>query len=71
MSVGGYCSGATLPTLPIFARANVPMLIPAANSNELVDQHLPNVFLLNGTGTQQAEAALAVPHQDPVRARSP
>ncbi|MGN6612536.1 MAG: branched-chain amino acid ABC transporter substrate-binding protein [Angustibacter sp.] len=59
VSVGGYCSGATLPTLPIFAKAEVPMLIPAANSNELVDQHLPNVFLLNGTGTQQADAALA------------
>ena len=58
ISVGGYCSGATLPTLPIFSKANIPMLIPAANSNELVDQHLPNVFLVNGTGTQQADAAL-------------
>jgi branched-chain amino acid transport system substrate-binding protein len=35
------------------------MVIPAANSNELVKQHLPNVFLINGTGTQQAQAALA------------
>jgi branched-chain amino acid transport system substrate-binding protein len=58
VSVGGYCSGATLPTLPIFNRANVPMLIPAANSNELVAQKLPNVFLINGTGTQQADAAM-------------
>jgi len=58
ISVGGYCSGATLPTLPIFEKAGVPMLIPAANSNELVDQHKPNVFLINGTGTQQADAAL-------------
>jgi branched-chain amino acid transport system substrate-binding protein len=58
ISVGGYCSGATLPTLPIFEKANVPMLIPAANSNELVAQHKPNVFLINGTGTQQADAAL-------------
>ncbi|MGH3359286.1 MAG: branched-chain amino acid ABC transporter substrate-binding protein [Nocardioidaceae bacterium] len=57
-SVGGYCSGATLPTLPIFERADIPMIIPAANSNELVDQDLPNVFLINGTGTQQADAAL-------------
>lgn len=57
-SVGGYCSGATLPTLPIFDEAGIPMVIPAANSNELVDQHLPGVFLINGTGTQQAEAAV-------------
>lgn len=57
-SVGGYCSGATLPTLPIFDEAGVPMVIPAANSNELVKQKLPGVFLINGTGTQQAEAAV-------------
>lgn len=59
VSVGGYCSGATLPTLPIFEKAGVPMLIPAANSTELVDQGLDNVFLINGTGTQQADAAVA------------
>jgi branched-chain amino acid transport system substrate-binding protein len=59
VSVGGYCSGATLPTLPLFNKADVPMLIPAANSNDLVDQHLPNVFLINGTGTQQADTAVA------------
>jgi branched-chain amino acid transport system substrate-binding protein len=58
VSVGGYCSGATLPTLPIFNKADIPMLIPAANSNELVAQKLPNVFLINGTGTQQADAAM-------------
>ncbi|MBS1696819.1 MAG: branched-chain amino acid ABC transporter substrate-binding protein [Actinobacteria bacterium] len=57
-SVGGYCSGATLPTLPIFNEAKVPMVIPAANSNELVKQKLPGVFLINGTGTQQAQAAV-------------
>ncbi|MFD0783098.1 branched-chain amino acid ABC transporter substrate-binding protein [Micromonospora azadirachtae] len=58
VSVGGYCSGATLPTLPIFEKAGVPMLIPAANSNELVAQHKKNVFLINGTGAQQSDAAL-------------
>lgn len=57
-SVGGYCSGATLPTLPIFDEAGIPMVIPAANSNELVAQQLPGVFLINGTGTQQAQAAV-------------
>ncbi|MFC4590084.1 branched-chain amino acid ABC transporter substrate-binding protein [Sphaerisporangium corydalis] len=59
VSVGGYCSGATLPTLPIFGKANIPMIIPAANSQELVDQHLKHVFLINGTGSQQATAAMA------------
>ncbi|MFR9780301.1 branched-chain amino acid ABC transporter substrate-binding protein [Micromonospora sp. MS34] len=58
ISVGGYCSGATLPTLPIFEKADVPMLIPAANSNELVKQHKKNVFLINGTGVQQSDAGL-------------
>ncbi|MEU9836049.1 branched-chain amino acid ABC transporter substrate-binding protein [Streptosporangium sp. NPDC048047] len=57
VSVGGYCSGATLPTLPIFGKSNIPMIIPAANSQELVDQKLKHVFLINGTGTQQAGAA--------------
>ena len=57
ISVGGYCSSATLPTLSRFNKANIPMIIPAANSADLVDQKLPNVFLLNGTGIQQAEAA--------------
>lgn len=58
-SVGGYCSGSTLPTLPIFGDANLPMVIPAANSNALVDAGQANVFLINGTGTQQAQAAVA------------
>ncbi|MGN6523089.1 MAG: branched-chain amino acid ABC transporter substrate-binding protein [Actinomycetes bacterium] len=58
VSVGGYCSGATLPTLPIFNKADIPMIIPAANSDQLVEQGLKNVFLLNGTGTQQADAAM-------------
>jgi branched-chain amino acid transport system substrate-binding protein len=58
VSVGGYCSGATMPTLPIFARANVPMIIPGANSMDLVKQKLPNVFLINGTGLQQAQSAV-------------
>jgi branched-chain amino acid transport system substrate-binding protein len=57
ISVGGYCSSATLPTLSIFNKANIPMIIPAANSADLVAQKLPNVFLLNGTGIQQAAAA--------------
>ncbi|MDL9979992.1 branched-chain amino acid ABC transporter substrate-binding protein [Microbacterium sp. ASV49] len=58
ISVGGYCSGATLPTMPIFNSAKIPMIIPAANSNKLVEANMPGAFLINGTGTQQAESAL-------------
>ncbi|WP_427870949.1 branched-chain amino acid ABC transporter substrate-binding protein [Leucobacter luti] len=60
-SVGGYCSGATLPTLPIFAEANIPMVIPAANSNALVGQ---GAFLINGTGAQQAAAIVKYANQE-------
>ncbi|MFI0452725.1 branched-chain amino acid ABC transporter substrate-binding protein [Actinomadura sp. 6N118] len=59
VSVGGYCSGATLPTLPVFDRAKIPMIIPAANSSELVEQKLKHIFLINGTGDQQAAAGIA------------
>ncbi|MCX4585527.1 branched-chain amino acid ABC transporter substrate-binding protein [Streptomyces sp. NBC_01481] len=58
VSVGGYCSGATLPTLPVFGKQKIPMIIPAANSNELVAQQQDHVFLINGTGSQQADAAV-------------
>lgn len=58
ISVGGYCSGATLPTLPIFDKAGIPMIIPAANSQDLVNEGLKSVFMINGTGLQQSTAAL-------------
>ncbi|MGO0576219.1 branched-chain amino acid ABC transporter substrate-binding protein [Ornithinimicrobium panacihumi] len=54
-SVGGYCSGATLPTIPVFKDAKIPMVIPAANSNAIVGQ---GAFMINGTGAQQAEAGI-------------
>ncbi|MEU5880285.1 branched-chain amino acid ABC transporter substrate-binding protein [Spirillospora sp. NPDC047279] len=57
VSVSGYCSGATLPTLPVFDRAKIPMIIPVANSAELAAQRLRHVFMINGTGDQQAAAA--------------
>jgi branched-chain amino acid transport system substrate-binding protein len=58
VSVGGYCSGATLPEIPIFQKSNIPMIIPAANSQDLVKQGAKNVFMINGTGKQQSTAAL-------------
>lgn len=59
-SVGGYCSGATQPTLPIFGDADIPMVIPAANSNALVGK---GAYMINGTGAQQAEAAMKFAQQ--------
>jgi branched-chain amino acid transport system substrate-binding protein len=58
VSVGGYCSSATLPTLPILRAAGIPMILPAANSDDLLKPGYDSVFLLNGTGGREAAAAL-------------
>ena len=58
VSVGGYCSGATLLEIPILEKANIPMIIPAANSQDIVNQGAKNVFMINDTGKQQSTAAL-------------
>lgn len=58
VSVGGYCSSATLPTLPILRAARIPMILPAANSQDLLKPGYDSVFLLNGTGSREAVAAL-------------
>jgi branched-chain amino acid transport system substrate-binding protein len=58
VSVGGYCSSATLPTLPIFRQAGIPMILPASNSDDLLKPGYDSVFLLSGTGSQEAAAAL-------------
>ena len=56
--VGGYCSGATLPVEPIIARANLPYVMPAANSPELTTGGYKNVFLIDPSGSGDgAEAA--------------
>jgi branched-chain amino acid transport system substrate-binding protein len=57
-SVGGYCSGSTLPTEQIFYDAGVPQVIAAANSTSLLEAGLKSVFLVNGTAVQQAQAAV-------------
>jgi branched-chain amino acid transport system substrate-binding protein len=63
VSVGGYCSSATLPTLPILYDAGIPMILPAANSQDLLKPGYESVFLLNGTGGREAVAAVSWMHQ--------
>ncbi|MDF2798103.1 MAG: branched-chain amino acid transporter substrate-binding protein [Devosia sp.] len=56
--VGGYCSGATLPTLKIFADAKIPFVIAAANSTQLIPANSGNAFMINSTGNDQVARAL-------------
>ncbi|GAA1636135.1 branched-chain amino acid ABC transporter substrate-binding protein [Actinoplanes couchii] len=58
VSVGGYCSSAVVPTLRIFRDAGIPMVIPQANSTELIEPGYDSVFLI--CGTVGAEAGFAV-----------
>lgn len=55
--VGGYCSGATLPTLKIYGDAKIPFVITAANSTRLAEENPGWSFMINGTGFHQAAKA--------------
>lgn len=57
--VGGYCSGATLPTLKIYGDANIPFIITASNSTKLIPANPGNAFMINSTGDEQATKAVA------------
>lgn len=56
--VGGYCSGATLPTLKIYGDANVPFVIAAANSTKLISANPGNAYMINSTGYDQTTTAV-------------
>jgi branched-chain amino acid transport system substrate-binding protein len=56
--VGGYCSGATLPTLKLYGDAKVPFVIAAANSTKLIDANQGNAFQINSTGFDQVNTAI-------------
>ncbi len=58
--VGGYCSGATLPTLKIFGDAHIPFIIAAANSTKLIGANPGNAFMINSTGYDQVKSAVAL-----------
>ncbi|MEV4414821.1 branched-chain amino acid ABC transporter substrate-binding protein [Catellatospora sp. NPDC049609] len=59
VSVGGGCSVAAVPTLKVFHTAGIPMIIPAANSTDLLVPGYNSVFLLSGTTTVEASHAVA------------
>lgn len=56
--VGGYCSGATLPTLKIYGDAGVPFVIAASNATTLIDENQGWAFMINSTGDAQAAKAV-------------
>ena len=58
--VGGYCSGATLPTLKVYGDAHVPFVITASNSTELIGANPGNAFMINSTGFDQVRTAVAL-----------
>ena len=60
VSVGGYCSKATVPALKVFRDAGIPMIIPASNSTDLLAPGYDSVFLLAGTTKLEAQRAVAV-----------
>lgn len=57
--VGGYCSGATLPTLDVYGDANIPFVIAASNSTKLIPANPGNAFMINSTGADQAKKAVS------------
>lgn len=58
--VGGYCSGATMPTLQIYGDANIPFVITASNSTKLIPANPGNAFMINSTGADQAKKAVSL-----------
>ncbi|GAA1625050.1 branched-chain amino acid ABC transporter substrate-binding protein [Catellatospora bangladeshensis] len=58
VSVGGGCSVAAVPSLKIFRAAGIPMIIPGANSTDLLAPGYDSVFLLAGTTRLEAKQAV-------------
>ena len=56
--VGGYCSGAVVPTLTIYNEKNLPFIVEAANSSKIAEQNPGNTFEINGTAVHQTEKAV-------------
>jgi branched-chain amino acid transport system substrate-binding protein len=52
--VGYYNSGVALPSSPIFARAGIPLIDPAATNPAITRQGLDNIFRIIATDTQNS-----------------
>ena len=55
--VGGYCSGATMPTLKTYGDEGLPFVITASNSTQLIPANPGNAFMINSTGADQSKKA--------------
>ena len=58
--VGGYCSGATLPTFKLYGEARMPFVVTASNSTALIGANLGTSFMINSTGDAQADTAVGL-----------
>ncbi|KUL24123.1 hypothetical protein ADL15_44340 [Actinoplanes awajinensis subsp. mycoplanecinus] len=59
VSVGGYCSSATVPTLKVFRDAGVPMVIALATSTDLLVPKYDSIFLISGTVADEGTFAIS------------
>jgi len=62
--VGGYCSGAVLPTLKIYGDASIPFVISAANSTKLIGANMGNTFMIDSTADTQVVTAIKLLKQN-------
>ena len=53
--VGGYASGATIPTLQLYYDAGLLFLISASNSTVITEQGFNQSFMVNSPGTHQID----------------
>lgn len=51
--VGHYCSGAALPAIGIYNKAEIPSILVGANSPQIPEQGYDNVFLINSMVADQ------------------
>jgi branched-chain amino acid transport system substrate-binding protein len=58
--VGGYCSGATLPTLKIYGDAGIPFMISTANSPKFLSVDMGTAFQMNAAGIFQVDTAMSL-----------
>mgnify|MGYP000926052136 CR=1 FL=1 len=55
--ISGYCSGAFLPTEPIYHNAGIGVVVPAANAVSLTEMAYEEINLINATNRDQARTA--------------